>query len=94
MPPKTGGPNTKTVRKVPKSPDSDESVNSKPAPLNLNGLPTHIKRRILELMDCTTLWTLYRTTNPDVAPTARQMMKNILDKKCPPVAPPAPRKKK
>ena len=83
-------PNTKTrpVRKSSKSPDSEENQ------LNLNGLPTHIKRRILELMDCKTLRDLYRTTNPDVAPTARRMMKEILDKRCPPVAPSAPKKKK
>ena len=85
---------TRTVRKVPKSPDSDESVNSKPTPLKLSGLPTHIKRRILELMDCKTLRELYQTTNPDVAPIARKTMKNILDNKCPPVPPSAPKKKK
>lgn len=85
---------TRPVRKAPKSPSSDESVNSKSTPLNLNGLPTQIKRRIIELMDCTTLRDLYRTTNPDVAPRARAMMKSILDKKCPPVMPSAPKKKK
>jgi hypothetical protein len=58
----------------------------------IGSMPSAVQRHILDGLDCVTLRHLYSTTSPDAAPEFRAFLRTVVDRRCPPVTPNAPRK--